>query len=229
MAALQRRCVLICSGDDSPSMRRSGPCAPSPLFLCNTNECFYLNVLVSFSEPSLYICSPRRLICPDSSAWSPHFERNLLTLPPPSPTTHTYTHTPTHPGPPAFLRSDEEEDSMTCSVIFFSMTETLAANMVFFFPPFLFFRCVICPLHPPQRSDHRVGHLTPPPASTVITFGFHRTLMAIFKTHCDVIKKNLLKAKPHQKHRIIILYSELRRDDSDSPTPPRNDCMLYRA
>lgn len=200
MAALQRRCVLICSGDDSPSMRRSGPCAPSPLFLCNTNECFYLNVLVSFSEPSLYICSPRRLICPDSSAWSPHFERNLLTLPPPSPTTHTYTHTPTHPGPPAFLRSDEEEDSMTCSVIFFSMTETLAANMVFFSPFFVLPLCHLSSSPSPEiRSSRWTFDPPPPPASTVITFGFHRTLMAIFKTHCDVIKKKRIKGETTPK------------------------------
>lgn len=95
MAALQRCCVLICSGDDSPSMRRSGPCAPSPLFFFATpTNAFIFYLLVSSSEPSLYICSPRRLIRPDSSAWSPHFKRNLLTLPPP-PQQHTHTHTNT--------------------------------------------------------------------------------------------------------------------------------------
>lgn len=37
MAALQRCCVLICSGDDSPSMRRSGLCAPLFVFATPMN------------------------------------------------------------------------------------------------------------------------------------------------------------------------------------------------
>lgn len=62
--------------------------------LLSANACFCFNVVVLFYKPSLYICSSPRLFCPDSSAWSPHFERNLLMLAPPQQHKRILAHQP---------------------------------------------------------------------------------------------------------------------------------------
>lgn len=82
----------------------------------------------------------------------------------------------------------EEEDSMKCS--FCSETEALAVMFfVFLSTP------VIQLCHPVLSGGPSVAlDITPSPLYPTFCFFdylcFYRTLMAVFKTHCDVEKKN---------------------------------------
>lgn len=167
--------------------------------LLSANACFYSNVVVLFYKPSLYICPPPRLLCPNSSAPEPPlWEKPADVSPPPQTTTPQ-----THPGPPAFLSSgmsDEKEDvGMRCSVIFSSWLRHWL-QIWCPYPPLISFNCVICLLHPLQRT--RLSHWTfEPPIhpNTVTHLVFTQPLWQIFKTHCDV-KKIIIKDEKDNKN-----------------------------
>lgn len=106
------------------------------------------------------------------------------------------------------------------NVLFFSKTEALAVKMVFCFvfpstPVIQLCHLVISPLHPVillwgpsvapdiRNTITHVPHPSTPSTPSSVFFDdlcFYRTLMAVFKTHCDVWKKIKEKKKDDKNY-----------------------------